>query len=226
MNLIAVIVLSDPFVCYVIDTETTNLDTKIGDVIEISAIRLIFYNQDRIEQEQKTWYLKALNKDGIQDEALKINGHSKSDILHLTQAGREKYKDPSEIVSEIELWVMEDNVSAIDRVFVGQNPQFDIEALQNTWKKVNSENSFPFDLAKGRRTLDTLQIVTLFDLCIGKRRKYYNLSNLVKSFGVKKGKAHIASEDTRMTSDLLIKLIIPIVQVIRDNFSNCYDGDN
>lgn len=218
--------MNESYVIYVIDTETTNLDTAVGDVVEISAMRIRLQEDGKFEQEQKTWYLKALNPDGIQEEALKINGHKRGDILHLTADGREKYREPTDVVSEIELWVMEDSVSAIDRIFVGQNPFFDVEALTNLWKKVNSLDSFPFALKKNDRILDTKQIIVLYDLCIGRRRKFTNLSSFVKAFGVKKGKAHQASEDTRMTADLLIKLLTPIMSVVREHFGDCYiDGD-
>ena len=90
------------------------------------------------------------------------------------------------------------------------------------WRKVGSYDTFPFILNNDNRVIDTKQIATLFDVCIGKRRKYYNLSSLVKSFGVKRGKAHQASEDVRMTTDLLIKFIEPIRDIVIDNFSDCY----
>ncbi len=210
------------FPIYVIDCETTGLSATDNDVIEISVCRLTFNERGEPQTEQNTWCLKALNAKTISDEALKINGHKREDILHQTADGRARYLDPVVVVSEIELWIMDDNASAVDRIFAGQNPNFDIQALQELWKRVGSESSFPFALEKGDRTLDTKQIATFFDICTGRRRRFYNLGSLVKAFGVKKGKAHQAAEDVRMTTDLLIKFLTPLRSVVIDNFNDAY----
>lgn len=212
------------YVIYVIDCETTSLDTLNGDVVEISAARLIPRDNGSYEEEQRTWLLKALNPKAITDEALKINGHVREDILCLTKEGKEKYKHPLDVVNDIELWMMDDNVSSMDRIFAGQNPFFDIEALKHLWKKVG-KNDFPFAIENNNRVIDTKQMVVLFDVCTGKRRKYYNLSNLVKACGVKKGKAHRADEDVRMTKDLLLKLISFIKEPVAEAFKDCYQSD-
>lgn len=208
------------FVVYVMDTETTGLDAEKNDVIEISMCRFSMANFK--ERDQKTWYLKALNPSTIEDEALRINKHKREDIVHMTKAGREKYQEPSRVVVDIEKWVMEDDVSAIDRVVVGQNINFDIRALKALWNKVDSSNTFPFATEKGNRIVDTKQLAIAIDLCTGKRRRFYNLGTLVKSFGVKKRKAHRAEDDVMMTTDLLIKMLEPITGVASDSFANCY----
>lgn len=212
------------FVCYVIDTETTGLDPVENDVIEVSACRVL-YDEGEVTQEQKTWCIKAMNPKTIQDEALKINGHKREDILHMTQFGKDNYLLPDKAVAEMESWILDDNVSAIDRVFAGQNPNFDIQALQELWKKVGSLNTFPFALERGNRIIDTKQIAIFIDLCTGRRRQYYNLSSLVKAFGVKKGKAHRASEDTIMTTNLLIAMMNPVRAIIAESFKDCYPSE-
>lgn len=217
--------MNNGYVIYVCDTETTGLDAVLNDVIEISMCRVNMDAEGTVETEQKTWLLKALDAKTIQDEALAINGHKREDILHLSKFGKENYRLPAEVVAEIELWMMDDNVSAVDRIFAGQNPNFDINALKELWRKVDSPTTFPFAVENNNRVIDTKQIVTLFDLCIGKRRLYYNLSALVKAFGVKKGKAHQAAEDTRMTTDLLVKLLEPIRQVVAESFKDCYPDE-
>ncbi len=211
------------YILYICDTETTGLDAEINDVIEISICRLV-YDQEKIQTDQKTWLLKALNSVSIQDEALRINGHKREDILQLTKYGKENYRLPSIVVPEIEMWIMEDGVSNVDRIFVGQNPNFDVQALQALWRKSGSPDTFPFAVENGNRIIDTKQIATLFDVCTGRRRQYYNLSALVKAFGVKKGKAHQASEDVRMTTDLLIKFLDPIRQTVLTAFGEAYDN--
>jgi len=212
--------MSDEYVIYVIDTETTGLDAVENDVIEISACRLVFGQQT--EREQKTWMLKALNPRTISEEALNINKHKRDDILHLTKFGRENYKDPSEVIIEIEDWVMEDGVSAMDRIFAGQNPKFDVRALEELWKKMESPDTFPFALETGNRIIDTKQLAVMIDLCTGKRRRHYNLTSLIKAFGVKKAKAHTAAGDVQMTTDLLLRMLEAIKPVASESFCDCY----
>lgn len=214
--------MTNGYVIYVVDTETTGLDPVVHDIIEISMTRLTFDEQGESHQEQKTWLLKAQNASSISDEALNVNGHKREDILHLTKFGKENYHLPAQVIADIELWVMEDNVSAMDRIFVGQNPYFDIEFLKQLWKKLGTPNTFPFELDNNNRTVDTKQIAVLIDLCTGRRRLQYNLSALVKAFGVKKGKAHKASEDVRMTTDLLITFLAPLRPVMQEKFKDAY----
>ena len=98
-----------------------------------------------------------------------------------------------------------------------------------TWKKTNNQSTFPFEAQSNNgelnfnRVLDTKEIATFIDLCTGKRRNYYNLSSLVKAFGVKKGKAHKAEEDVRMTVDLLLAMLLPAKKAIGSLFMNCYE---
>lgn len=207
------------YVIYVIDTETTGLNHLENDVIEISACRLVLENDIR---EQKTWLLKAKNPKTISEEALKVNGHKREDILGMTAFGRENYLDPEVIVPEIELWIMEDEMSAKDRIFAGHNPDFDIAALQELWRRNGGIENFPFDLERGNRIIDTKQIAALYDVCTGKRRQFYNLTSLVDDFGIKKGKAHKASEDVRMTTDLLLEFMKPIKEPVKNAFEKCY----
>lgn len=210
------------YILYVADTETTGLDPKIHDVVEISMCR-VFLDSDR-EEEQRTWHLKPLNPDKIDDEALEINKLKREDLCGLTPAGREKYREPIEVVAEIERWIMEDDMSSFDRVLLGQNIIFDKDMLESLWKKLDCFNTFPFEIKNNNRLIDTKQLAILIDLCTGTRRQFYNLANLVKDFGVKKGKAHIASEDVRMTKDLFMAQFQPIKGAIAEAFKNNYQS--
>lgn len=193
----------ESYVIYVIDTETTGTDYKNNDIVEISAMRLIQQDDFSFEREQKTWYLKSTRPEFISDEALKVNGHKRDDILHLTKEGREKYREPSDVISEFELWILQDQFSSMDRVFAGQNPRFDLEFLKEFYRLYDNIDNFPFEVSFDNRILDTKEIALFIDILLGKRRQKYNLSDLVKCFGVKKGKAHRADEDVRMTADLI-----------------------
>lgn len=219
--------MNNGYVIYVTDTETTGLDPLQNDVIELSMFRLLPNDDGSYEEQQRTWLVKAVNPKTISDEALNKNGHKREDILHISKFGKENYLLPQDVVDQVEAWMMEDNVSAVDRVFAGQNPKFDIDFLKELWRRCGrpTENDFPFFIGNGNRVIDTKQIVVLFDICTGRRRKYYNLSSLVKALGVKKGKAHKADEDTRMTKDLLMVLISIIKMTVAEQFKDCYPDD-
>lgn len=208
------------YVIYVGDTETTGLDPEVQDVIEISLCRFSMDSPE--DRDQRTWFLKAVNPMTIQEEALKINGHKREDIIHFTKAGKEKYLEPVDVVLDIENWIMEDDVSVMDRMLVGQNIDFDIKFLKELWKRVEAKDTFPWDVGRGKRSLDTQGICNFIDLCTGRRRRYTNLGTLVKAFGVKKRKAHRAEDDVAMTTDLLVKMLTPLVPVAADAFKECY----
>ena len=184
------------FGLYVLDTETTGLDSSLHDVIELSIYRL---NDD----EQRTWLIKSVNHNTITPEALKVNNHKLEDITHKTEFGRTTYLDPKVVLPEIERWMLSDLFPSEDRILIAQNALFDLSFLQELWKRNNAEDNFPF----GRKpfVLDTRQIEILFDLVNNTRQDYYSLSSLVEKYGVKKEKAHRAADDTRMCKDVFIK---------------------
>jgi hypothetical protein len=182
------------FIFYVCDTETTNLDSSVGDIIELSLFRLS-------DNTQRTWCLKPLNFSGIDPKALKVNGHKLDDITHRTKEGQERYFEPSKAVADIENWMMDDGASCEERVLVAQNAPFDKGYIEKLWSKVGASNSFPF----GRKYIDTLQIEIFLDFCKGEQQEYYNLGNIIKKYGVKLDKAHTAAADTLATKDLFLK---------------------
>ena len=198
-------------IIYCIDTETTGLDPLLNDVIEVSFWRMT-------DDDQKTWLIRALNEEHITEKALKINGHNRDDIMVRTAIGKQNYRDPADVVSEIESWIISDGSSVEDRVFLGQNPAFDYDFLKQLWVKAGSPDTFPF----GRTMIDTIQLVRLIDYCSGKKRDKYNLSSLIKDFGVTKQKAHRAAEDVKMTKDLFLKIIEPIKTHISESFKYSY----
>jgi DNA polymerase III epsilon subunit-like protein len=182
------------YVFYVADTETTGLDDRIGDVIEISLYRI----SDDI---QKTWFLKPLFPDNIDDGSLRINCHKKEDLLHQTKFGRDTYLDSHKVIIDIENWIVDDGVPTSNRVLVGHNVPFDRSFLEQLWIKCGSKDSFPF----GRRYLDTMVTELFLDICKGNMDEGYSLNNLTKKYGVKNEKAHSASADTKATKEVFIK---------------------
>lgn len=216
--------MNNGFSIYICDSETSGLDPELHDVIEVSFKRLIPQDNLTFQEEQKTWLLRALNPKTITEKALAVNGHLLDDVLGISKNGKENYIAPAEAVSQIENWIMEDGVSSMDRVFVGQNPMFDVKMLQSLWKKVGRTDplDFPFAVENGNRIIDTRMITTFFDLCTGKRRKAYGLGSLVKACSVKKEKSHRADGDTRMTCGLLLKFMEMVRPVVIEKFGDCY----
>jgi DNA polymerase III epsilon subunit-like protein len=196
----------EQYVMYMQDTETTGLVPGENEIIECSFIRLIS-DGDSFKEEQKSWLIKALKPHTIKDDALKVNGHKKEDILWQTKYGRETYILPSEAVLQIENWIAEDKMSTHDRVFAGQNPLFDFEHFIELWKQEGAIDTFPFVTGHNKLLVDTKHIALFFDICNNVKRERYNLVNLVSDFSVKKEKSHRADGDTRMTKDLLLTMI-------------------
>lgn len=212
------------FVIYVLDTETTGTDPQLHDIIEVSFWR-------SSDDEQKTWHLRAINESNVTDKALAINKHKKEDILWQTAYGKETYLEPADVIQQIESWVMCDDASATDRVIVGQNIGFDFEFLVELWKRNKAEDSFPFGTwiptEDGKKRaqgflIDTMAITRFIDLCTGKKRRVYNLSSLVRAFGITKQKAHKAEFDTKMTKELFYRQLNPLKSFIAEEFKDCY----
>lgn len=187
-----------PFQIYVADTETTGLDYLKHEIIELSIYHI---NQDR----QKTWFIKPEKPQDAEPDALRINGHKIEDISHQTASGREKYIDASKVISDVENWMMEDMCSPEEKILAGQNISFDENFLRHLWGRYQNTETYPF----GKRPflLDTRQIELMINLIEGKREAFYNLSSLIKKYGVKNAKAHTASADALCTKQLLIKQI-------------------
>jgi len=187
------------YVIYVADVETTGLDSRLNDVIELSLYR---YGAD-LDSAQRTWLLKPLNPATIETEALRINGHKLENLKHETREGRELYKDPNQVLVEVENWIADDGVPTTQRVLCGQNIAFDKEMLEQLWIKCNSKDTFPF----GRRLIDTMQIEFFLDWCKGSMAEGYSLANLVKKYGVKNERAHSAAADVKATKEVFDKQV-------------------
>lgn len=193
------------YVLYIVDTETTGLDSHKNDVIELSMYRLT-------DNVQKTWCLKPLNYDTIDSGALRVNGHKLEDLKHETLHGKETYLDPNKIIVEIENWVSEDCVPAEKRILTGQNISFDKNMLEQLWIKCNAKDSFPF----GRRLMDTMQIEFFLDWCKGTLAEGYSLNNLVKKYGVKNEKAHTAAADVKATKEVFEKQVEYFKKILKN----------
>jgi DNA polymerase III alpha subunit (gram-positive type) len=184
----------EKYIQYVADTETTNLDNDIGDIIELCLHRIN-------DGATKTWCIKAVNIDGINPGALKTNGHKLEDITWKTKEGRARYQEPSIVLKEVELFMLDDNAIADDRILIGQNVIFDYYYMKSMYKKHGTYDTFPF----GRQILDTRMIELFQDFAKGKLEDSYSLAALNKRHGIKNEKAHTAEADVIATSTLFKK---------------------
>lgn len=183
----------------VIDTETTSLSLD-GDIIELSIYRL---EDDNPETAQKTWCFRPLNTDKIDPNALRVNGHKLEDLLWKTKEGREKYREPSTVLPEIENFIAEGGLPAERNCIVGHNAGFDKVRMEILWTRCNSLDTFPF----GRRFIDTMTLELALDYAKGQFAEGYALSSLGKKYGVKNLSAHTASSDVLTTKQIFEKQI-------------------
>ena len=182
-------------IMYSVDTETTSLDETKGDIIEISFIRTT-------DLSQKTWWIKPMNPENIEDEALRKNGANKDDLLWKTAAGKEKYRLIDDVLPEIENWIAEDNSKIYDRLLSGHNIRFDANFMKSVWKRAGCEDTYPF--AKFGREVDTMGLALFYDWIMEQNNEKYNLIACIKKFGLEQLKAHGAANDTKMAYNLLM----------------------
>lgn len=172
---------------YATDTETSGLNPAKHEPIEISLYRLS-------TDECKTWCITPINPQNIDDGALRVNGHKKDDLLHRTAAGRERYRKPTEVLVEIENWVMEDGMPSENRILLGHNVFFDRDMLAALWEKCGTIGTYPFN---PKYSLDTMTLEFSLDYLAGAFGEGYSLRNLAKAYKVKNEKAHTAEADTK-----------------------------
>jgi DNA polymerase III alpha subunit (gram-positive type) len=196
----------DNYVLYVLDTETTNLEPDIGDIVELS-IRRVY------DDSFKTLYMRAVNINGIDPAALRVNGHKLEDITWRTDAGRSKYLDPKIALVELENFLMDDDMVAEQRILVGQNIPFDINHLRWCYKKNADISAYPF----GKYSIDTAILEFVGDLAQNKIEENYSLHHLNKRHGIKNDAAHTAEADAKATKDLFIKQIDKLKKLYAKN---------
>lgn len=180
-----------------VDVESNGLDPTTHSPVEISIIKLS-------TDEQRTWFLKPLNVDASSPDALRVNGLKLEDLRGDTREGKEKYREPSKVLVEIENWLAEDLLSSEDRILTGHNVSFDKAMLENLWKRCGAEETFPFNK---KYIIDTMQIAFMMDYVQNISSEGYSLFHSLKKYGIKNEQAHSAASDIRATKNLLFKQV-------------------
>jgi DNA polymerase III epsilon subunit-like protein len=181
---------------FTLDCESTGLSFSKHEPIEISIKRFS-------TGAQKTWWLKPINLDTIESDALRVNGHKLEDITWQTKFGKEKYIEASKVLVDIENWLSEDFLAAEDRIACGHNISgFDKMMLMSLWEKCNSIETFPFNK---KYVIDTFLIEFMMDFCKGEFTNAYSLFALCKKYGIKNEAAHTAASDAVSTEAIFKK---------------------
>lgn len=180
---------------YIVDTETTGLDSKKHEVNEISIIRC----SDRV---QLTHFIKCDYPERASYDALKVTGKTLADL--------EKGLSKEEVICKVDKFLSEDNLDSPSRCFIGHKViSFDKKFIHTLYEKVNKK--CPVDL-----WMDTWEMMKSYTNKTGIKDDYkknnVKLSLTLQAscdiLGVKKlSNAHSSKVDTR-NNYLLYKNLI------------------
>jgi len=164
---------------YVIDTETSGLNSAYHEMTEIGIIRA--FDRVQIHRNIKCDYPERANMD-----ALRITNKNIEDLSH----GFEK----KVVVEECNKFFEEDGLTPAHRVIVAHNTPFDRKFLHALWASQNME--FP-----AHNWLDTISLIKEYAKNIGINKadkQKFNLHAACDLVGIKKfSGAHNAKVDSR-----------------------------
>lgn len=161
---------------YVLDTETTGLNTSFHEIIELSIIRA----EDRVQFSRN---IKAEFPQNASFEALQITGKTQADL---------KYGEPRDlIVKQAMAFFEEDGLTPNHRCIVAHNAPFDRRFLHSMWEK--SQMNFPAVM-----WLDTMALARAYAKKEGIVKPKLRLPDVVAMIGSKRVTGeHNAKDDAR-----------------------------
>jgi DNA polymerase-3 subunit epsilon len=173
------------------DTETTGLDSITHDVIQFSGMIV----ECSKVLEEFDLRIQPRNRKAINQEALDTHG--------ITLEQMYDFIPPTEayniIISMFDKYV--DRYEPLDKLIpIGHNIKFDLDMMNQFFKKSNDDYFYSFVSGAG---IDTLQLAVMYEL--KKRRrlfKSYKLTNLCKEMNIQLDNAHDALVDIRATREL------------------------
>jgi DNA polymerase-3 subunit epsilon len=175
------------------DTETTGLDEKLNDIIQIAGIIVI----DGVIQEEFEFKIKPISFENISQEALDVHGYKVEDLQTFPEP-HEIYLKLVDIFSKyIDKYNREDKFTP-----AGYNVEFDLKFLQQFFIK---NNDVYFGSFVNWKKIDPLPLLHYLDYCGRIELPNYKLATVCEHFGIEL-KAHDALGDIRATRELLAKL--------------------
>ena len=176
----------------VVDVETTGVDPEIHSIVSIGA--LDFFNpKNQFYEECKIWEGAEITQ-----QALDVNGFT------LKQVTDSKKQSLEEVVSKFVKWTK--NIE--DQTLAGENPSFDRDFLNNSFKRAGLEFYF------GHRTVDLHSICYEHHLeyrksiPLAKNRTDLNLDKILKYVGLpEEPKPHNALIGAKIEAEAFARLI-------------------
>jgi DNA polymerase III epsilon subunit-like protein len=164
---------------FVIDLETTGVNSKLHETIEVSIIRV----STRV---QLTEFIRAEMPEVASIDALQIQNKTFEDLL--------KGKSKEEVVEKIEKFINEDGLTPSHRCFIGHNSSFDRRFIHALFDKVGKQ--FPGSLWADTMAMSRHYAKTI----LGIPKPKVNLHASMDLVGLKKiATQHASKADTRNT---------------------------
>ena len=180
-----------------LDVETTGLNPKENDIVQIAGIVDI----DTIPGEEFNYFMQPFSFENISHEALNINGFT-IDQLRTFEEPINVYR---KLISIFEQFV--DKFDRNDKMFIaGQNPGFDRDFLKE-WFVKNDDKYFGswfdyhiVDLCAFSLAFHIKGIIDLHNPKTG--RISVRLTNVANAFGLEQKTPHNALDDIRLTREI------------------------
>lgn len=176
------------------DTETTGLDPKRQDIIQIAGIIEI----DGNIEEEFMFTCQPFSYENISPAALNVHGYTEEDLKKF-ESPQKMYIDLKKIFSKyIDKYNRNDKF-----VPAGQNVKFDIDFLSEFFKKNDDQY---FGSWMQWQSIDLLSLTTILKYLGKIDVANFKLETIADAFGIKFN-AHDALEDIRTTRILIKKII-------------------
>jgi len=186
-----------------LDVETTGLDPRRNDVIQIAGILDI----DTIPAAEFNYLVQPFDFNTIEEDALKVNGRHVDELRNFDTPG-EVHDNITNILGKYI-----DRYDRTDKAFIGgQNPGFDRDFLKEFFVK-NGDKFFGswfdyhiIDLCGLSIAFHIKDVVNLRDEQTGKIS--VRLENVAKAFGLEQKQPHDALDDIRLTRQIFYEHMI------------------
>jgi len=185
-----------------LDVETTGLDARRNDVIQIAGI----LDVNTIPGVEFNIFVQPFNYDNIEEEALRVNGRSIDELRHfLTPA-----QAHAELIDKLGGFINKYDRS--DKAFIGgQNPSFDRDFLKEFFNKNEDKffgSWFDYHIVDLCALSLVFHIKGIVDLTDGTGKISVKLSNVAHAFGLEQKEPHNALDDIRLTRRIFYEHMI------------------